>query len=63
VFHFHRWKGLGECVSNHVVSRAVNKMDGAIFDNVSDKMKVDVNVFQSGMVLVVFYKFNGRFVI
>jgi hypothetical protein len=49
-------KGLGECVCDHIVHRAVNELEFAISNDLVDEMKSDVNIFQLGMVLVVLGK-------
>lgn len=54
---------LRECVGSHVVCRTVDEPNRAIFDNVSNKMKADVNMFCMGMVLVIFCEFDRRFVV
>ena len=43
-------KCLGECVSNHVVSRTMNKIDGPIINDESNKMILDINVF--GVIMI-----------
>ena len=58
-----RWEGFHECVSNHVIGRAVNKLNRAIFDDVFNEVKVDVNVFGASMVLVIFGEGHGRLIV
>ena len=48
------WESFCECVSNHVVGRAVNKMNRAVFNNILNEMEADVNMLGTSMVLVVF---------
>jgi len=60
---FRRWKGFGKCVGDHVISRAVNKSNRTVFDDVSNKMKSDVDVFGTSVVLVVFGECNGGLVV
>jgi hypothetical protein len=59
MFHLWRGKGFRESIGNHVIGRAVNEVQGAVFDNPSDEMEVNVDVFSSGMILVVFRKGYG----
>jgi len=60
---FHRWKGFGKCVGDYVISRAVNKSNRTVFDDISNKMKLDVNVFGMSVVLVVFGKCDGGLIV
>jgi len=53
------WKGFGECVGNHVVSRAVDKSDRAILDDIANEVESDVNVFGTSVILMVFCKCDG----
>jgi len=54
---------LGECVSHHVISQAVDEPNGAAFHDVSNKMESNVDMFRSGMILMVFHELNGRLVV
>jgi len=63
MFHFRGRECLGECVGHHVVGRAVDEPNGAAFHNVSNKMEPNVDMFHSGMILMVFHKLNGRLVV
>ena len=56
VLDLSRWKSFRERVSNHVVSRAVNKLNRAVFDDVANEMEADVDVLGTSVVLVVFGK-------
>ena len=38
-------KCLGKCVGGHVVSRTINKINGPIINNESNKMLPNINVF------------------
>jgi len=57
------WKGFGECVGDHVICRAVDKPNGTVFDDVVNKVKLDVDVFGMSVVLVVFGKCDGGLVV
>ena len=59
MFRFHGRKGFGECVGDHVIGRTVNEADRAVFDDVSNEMKTNVNMFGSGMVLVIFRELDS----
>ena len=53
----------GERIGNLFIGGAVDKSHEALFDNVTDEVKTDVNMFCTCVVLVVFSEFDGRFVI
>jgi hypothetical protein len=59
MFHLRRGKGFGESVGNHVIGRAVNEVQRAIFNDPSDEMETNIDVFGPGVVLVVFRKGDG----
>ena len=42
-------KCFGKCVSDHVISRTINKINGPIINNESNKMLLDINVFGASM--------------
>ena len=48
---FSTWKRLCEKVSSHVLSRAINKFDRAVFNRIADEMPPNVNIFCAGMKL------------
>ena len=54
-----RWEGLGECVSYHVIGRAVNDVHFAFRDDPADEVKTDIDVFRSGVVLVILGECDG----
>ena len=56
VLDFWGWECLCECVSNHFSSWTIDEPERAVFNDPADKMEADVDVFGSGMVLVVFGK-------
>ena len=39
MLRFRGWEGLGKCVRDHVVRRAVDEMNQAVLDYVSNEMK------------------------
>ena len=43
-------KCLGGCVSNYVVSRTMNKINGPIINDGSNKMILDINVLGVSMI-------------
>ena len=53
MFCFGRREGFGKHFGRHVFSRTVNELDLPFFDDPADEMVPDVDVFRSGMVLVV----------
>ena len=57
------WEGFRERVGNHVVSRAVNKSNRAVFNDVADEMEADVNVLGTCMVLVILCECDGGLVV
>ena len=60
---FRRWKGLGKGIGDHVICRAVNKPNRAIFDDVVDEMKANVNVLGASVVLVILHECDGGLVV
>jgi hypothetical protein len=63
VLDLSRWKGFGKDVHNHVVSRAVNKLNRPVFDNILNEVESTVDVLGMGMVLVVLCKCNSRLIV
>jgi hypothetical protein len=61
MFDFFRWKNLCERVCNH--GRTINEPNRTLFNNPADEMKSDVNVFHSGMILVVLQEHNGGLIV
>ena len=53
----------GERVGEHLISWAINDLEGTLFDNPADEVELDVNVFSACVVLVVFGKFNSGLVV
>ena len=45
------WKQLSQKVSSHVLSRTIYELNKAIFNQVADKMPLNVDMFCSGMKL------------
>jgi hypothetical protein len=45
------WKQFSQKVGGHVLSRTIYKLDRAIFDQVVDKMPLNVDIFCSGVKL------------
>jgi len=54
---------LCECVGSHVVGQAVDKADRASFNDVTNKMKTNINMFCSGVVLVIFHELDCGLVV
>ena len=48
------WKGFGERVGHHVVCRAIDESNQAVFDDVVNEMEPYVDVLCMSMVLVIF---------
>ena len=57
------WEGFRERVSNHVIGRAVNKSNRAVFNDVLDEMEVDVDVLGMCMVLMILCECDGGLVV
>jgi len=62
MLRFHRRECFGECVGHHVISRAVDKLNGAAFHDVLNEMEPNVDMFYSGMILMVFHELDGRLI-
>jgi len=58
-----RGQGFGECVSSVVIGRTKYESNGAFFNDITDEVKVDVDVLRSCMVLVIFSELDGGFVV
>jgi hypothetical protein len=43
-----------ECVGYHIIGRTINQPNRTLFNNPSNEMKVDVDMFGMGVVLVIF---------
>jgi hypothetical protein len=56
-------QGFSKRVGNHVASWAKNKKEFAILDDPADKVETDVDVFSSGVILVILHESNCRLVI
>jgi hypothetical protein len=63
MFGLRGWEGLGEGVRNHVVSRAVDQTKSAIFNDPSYKVEADVDMFGTGMILVILSECDGGLVV
>ena len=63
VLDLSEWESFCECVGNHVISRAVNKLNRAVFDDIANEMEADVDVLGTSMVLVVFGKGHGGLIV
>ena len=50
MLHFNVRKHLGKCVSDHVVSRTINEINGPIVNNELNKMILNINVFGASMI-------------
>ena len=50
MFHFNVGKRLGKCVGNHVVSRAINKVNCPIIYDELNKMIPYINVFGASVI-------------
>ena len=57
------WEGFRVRVGNHVISRAVNKSNRAVFDDVSNEMEADVDVLGTRMVLMILCECDGGLVV
>ena len=60
MLHFDVGKHLGKCVSNHVISRTINKINGPIINDKSNKMIPDINVFGASMIRPIMGECNGN---
>jgi hypothetical protein len=63
MFDFCRRKGFGKGISYHFVGRAIDEAQETMFDNPTDEMEVDIDVFSAGMELVIPGKGNGRLIV
>jgi hypothetical protein len=59
MLHFDVGKHLGKCVSEHVVSRTINEINGTIIDNKLNKMLPNVSVFCASVLRPVVGEHNG----
>ena len=53
------WQHLGERVGNHVISGAINEVQGALLNDPLDPVIVHVDVLGPGVVLVVAHECDG----
>jgi hypothetical protein len=63
VLHLGRRQCLGEDISHHVISEAVNEFDRTLLNNLADPVIMHIDVLGLWMVLVVAYECNGGLVI
>ena len=57
------WKGFGERVGHHVVCRAIDESNRAVFDDVSNEMEADVDVLGTRVVLMILRECDGGLVV
>jgi hypothetical protein len=57
------WKRFSKGIGNHIFGRAKDEPNGAVLDDPTDEMISDIDVFGTRVILVVFGKSNGRFVV
>ena len=60
---FHGRECFDECVGHHVVGWAVDKLNGATFHDVSNKMELNVDMFCLDVILMIFYELDGRLIV
>jgi hypothetical protein len=58
-----RWERFCKGVSHHIFGRTINELEFAFVDDPANVVKTYVNVFCSGMVLVVFQQRDRRLVV
>ena len=63
MFDFHRWERLRECVGHHFVGRAINEPNFPIFNDPTNKMETNVDVFGMGMVLMLLRERNRGLIV
>ena len=57
------WKGFGERVGHHVVCRAIDELNRAVFDDIVNEMEPYVDVLCTSVVLVIFGEHNGGLIV
>src|ERR1700736_1393936 len=63
MFDFRRWQSFRKGIGDHIISRAVNQTDFALFDNPAYEMKSYINMLCTSMVLVIFCQRNCRLIV
>ena len=59
VLHLRRGERLGEDVGDHVLGRAIDKPDRAIFNDSANEVESDVNVLAAHVVLMILREHNS----
>jgi hypothetical protein len=63
VLDFGRWKGFGESVGYHLVGWAIDEVKGIVFNDPTNKVETDVNMFGASMELMITSKHDGRSIV
>ena len=53
MFRLAVWERLGECVRGHVVRRTIHELDSTVFDDETDVVVPDVDVFRARVEIAV----------
>ena len=63
MFHLRRGKGFRKCVGYHLVGRAVDDTNLSFFDDPSNKMEMNVDMFCMRVILVLLHERNRRLIV
>ena len=63
MFHLGRGQGLGEGIGDHVVSWAIDNVQGALLNDPLDEVVPHINVLCAHMILVIMGEHNSCLVI
>ena len=63
VLHFRGGERFSKCVGKLFIGGAVNELDRALLDDVSDEMETDIHMFRTRVVLVIFRELDGGLVV
>jgi len=63
VLHLRRGKGFRECVGYHLVGRAVDDTNLSFFNDPSDKMETNVDMFRTRVILMLLCERNRRLIV
>src|SRR5260221_9236650 len=63
MFHLRRGKGFRECIRHHLVGRAIDKSNLSLFNDPTDKMITDVDVFRASVILMLLCERDCRLIV
>ena len=63
ILDLHRQKSLGKHVCDHIISRAIDELNRAIFNDIVNEMKVDADVFGVSMILMIICECDGGLIV